>query len=74
LTLTFTFLFSISLPSMINKPLFTPYHPESPNLQVVDGGNFKSKDKEKPHPLRRGDTGFTINFYLNFNSYYAPPK
>jgi len=39
---------------------FTPYNPEGPNLQTGGGGNFKSKDKEKPCSLGQGYTGFTL--------------
>lgn len=39
---------------------FTPYNPESPNLQTGDEGDFKSKDKGKPCSLGQGYTGFTL--------------
>ena len=39
--------------------MFTPYNPEDLSFQTGDEGNFKSKDKEKPHPLGQGYTGFT---------------
>jgi len=39
---------------------FTPYNPESPNLQTGDEGDFRSKDKEKPYSLGQGYTGFTL--------------
>jgi general secretion pathway protein I len=39
---------------------FTPYSPESPDLQTGDDRDFKSKDKEKPCSLRQGYTGFTL--------------
>ena len=39
---------------------FTPYNPESPNLQTWDKGDFKSKDKGKPCSLGQGHTGFTL--------------
>jgi len=39
--------------------LFTPYNPRSSSFQTGNEGNFKSKEKEKPHPLGRGYTGFT---------------
>jgi len=44
----------------LGKLGFTPYNPESPSLQTGDEGNFKSKHKEKPRPLWRGYTGFTL--------------
>jgi hypothetical protein len=53
--------------------IFTPYNPESLGLQTGNEGNFKSKDKEKPHPLGQGYTGFTFNFSIPQSAIPACP-
>lgn len=39
---------------------FTPLHPASPGLQTGDKWQIKIRSSEKPCPLRRGVTGFTL--------------